>query len=332
MQLIFKLGRIPILSISEILQVLHSKNVSYNVIEANRFFLHLKINDLIYPDILLQILGGTREIFKVDSIIDTKEAKRIKKQLKFNLDNTRTAIGFRMEESIKNYKKREFKKPYSDIKSGMIPSKLAKIMINLGVKENTTAIYDPYCGTGTILTEAILQGFNVYGSDISQEQTSGTIQNIQWIIDEYNISKTIKYEIFKHNATTMPDRIKVTDDNITIITEPYLGKLWTSKINKSVQNRKIIDKIDKTIEESIKSLSKILKNSQRLVIIVPAFKMKRDIMYLKVREKEFVGLRKIPFMDEDIVYENKELKDITSVIYKRHNSLILREIFIFEKI
>ncbi|MCL4393112.1 hypothetical protein M1145_03140 [Patescibacteria group bacterium] len=332
MQLIFKLGKIPVLSIAEIITVLKSRNLSYDIINANRYFLHLKINNNIYPDILLNILGGTREIFKVDTIVPTKEARRIKKQFKFNLDNSTTALGFAITESIKSYKEREFKKPYSDIKNRMIPVKLAKIMVNLGIQDDTTAIYDPFCGTGTIITEAILQGLNVYGSDINTQQVKGTIKNIEWIRDQYNLDKNIQFEIFEHNATTMPDKLKAKDDNISIVTEPYLGELWTSKINKGTKNLKTIAKVDKSIEKSIKSISKILKKHQRLVIIIPAFRMKHETMYLKVRDKEFVGLTKIPFISDIITFENKELSDIMSIMYKRRNALILREIFIFEKI
>lgn len=331
MQLIFKLGKIPILSIAEIITVLDSRNISYKIIEANRNFLHLEIYNNIYPDILLQILGGTREIFKIDSTIPIKEARRIKKQFKFNLNETTTAQGFSITESIKDYKKREFDKPYSNIKNGMIPAKLAKIMVNLGIKDNTVAIYDPFCGTGTILIEALLQGFNIYGSDIDKTQIAGTIENIKWTIEEYALNKDIKFEVFEHNANIISDRIKGLEENIAIITEPYLGEVWNTKINKGTKNMKIIDKVDKSIERSIKSLSKILKNNQRLVIIIPAFKIRRKIMYLKVRDKEFPGLKKVPFISQNIIFENKKLKEIKSVLYQRREALVLREIFIFEK-
>ncbi len=57
-----------------------------------------------------------------------------------------------------------------DMGVGMLPPKLAQTMINLvgAQSENCTAIYDPFCGLGTVLIESAYMGYDtVYGSDLS---------------------------------------------------------------------------------------------------------------------------------------------------------------------
>jgi len=64
--------------------------------------------------------------------------------------------------------KRDYGRPQRDSQSGMIPPKLALMMLNLSMAKDTENILDPFCGSGTILQEAVWQGrTNLYGSDIS---------------------------------------------------------------------------------------------------------------------------------------------------------------------
>ena len=64
---------------------------------------------------------------------------------------------------------------------GMLPPKLAQMMINLSRETGIlpTKIYDPCCGLGTVLIEAINMGItDVYGSDLSAKMCSCTEENI----------------------------------------------------------------------------------------------------------------------------------------------------------
>jgi CRISPR/Cas system-associated endoribonuclease Cas2 len=73
------------------------------------------------------------------------------------------------EQDIDAYAARDQARPARDAFVGMLPPKLAQIMINLAngerrVKneEKNLAILDPFCGTGVILQEALLMGYKVY--------------------------------------------------------------------------------------------------------------------------------------------------------------------------
>ncbi len=59
-------------------------------------------------------------------------------------------------------------------------------------------ILDPFCGSGTILQEAMLLGFkNIYGSDKDKRAIANSKENINWLKKEYKLSNSIKYKTNK---------------------------------------------------------------------------------------------------------------------------------------
>ena len=63
----------------------------------------------------------------------------------------------RSVQDFSDYSKKDYGRPSRDDRSGMLPPKLAKIMINLtGTSPASSTILDPFCGSGTVLSEAAL--------------------------------------------------------------------------------------------------------------------------------------------------------------------------------
>ena len=76
------------------------------------------------------------------------------------------------------WNRREYGRPYSDAKRGMLPIKVARMVVNIALRgvppqskplETRRLLLDPFCGMGSILGEALVGGWNVVGSDISEE-------------------------------------------------------------------------------------------------------------------------------------------------------------------
>ena len=90
---------------------------------------------------------------------------------------------------FKDLSLRDYGRPVRDDLSGMLPPKLAQIMINLAqVDPEKAVIIDPFCGTGTILSEAVVLGYkNLFGSDISLKAVEDTRKNISWLKELYKI-------------------------------------------------------------------------------------------------------------------------------------------------
>jgi len=60
-----------------------------------------------------------------------------------------------------------------------IHPRLARALINLTVKKPKAKILDPFCGTGSILIEAAMMGFQTFGSDISKDMIDGAKKNLR---------------------------------------------------------------------------------------------------------------------------------------------------------
>ena len=107
-------------------------------------------------------------------------------------------------QNVDDYSKRDFDRPKRDSYVGMLPPKLAQVMINLAVGgwqmadgkkqfadgSPEVAILDPFCGTGVVLQEALLMGFGANGSDISQKMVDYSLDNLNWLCAKYKIQNT----------------------------------------------------------------------------------------------------------------------------------------------
>lgn len=82
-------------------------------------------------------------------------------------------------QDIDAYAARDYGRPARSATVGMLPPKLAQILINT---TSSTRIYDPFCGTGVILQEALLMGREAAGSDLSPEMVQATRTNLEWLV------------------------------------------------------------------------------------------------------------------------------------------------------
>lgn len=86
---------------------------------------------------------------------------------------------------------RDFGRPFRDATTGMLPPKLARLMVNLaGNVTDDKTLLDPFCGGGTVLMEAALVGYTKQiGSDIDARQIAGSKENLAWLVEAQVLSK-----------------------------------------------------------------------------------------------------------------------------------------------
>ena len=78
-------------------------------------------------------------------------------------------------QDIDAYSTRDYERPERDARVGMLPPKLAQILINLsghnklGESAKEKSLFDPFCGLGTVLMEGLLMNFQMIGSDVSSD-------------------------------------------------------------------------------------------------------------------------------------------------------------------
>lgn len=172
-------------------------------------------------------------------------------------------------QNLQNWADRDRGKPYADRKKGMLPPKVARMMLNLVSTRPTETtqptVYDPFCGSGTILMEAAMLGYNIVGSDLDADAIQGTGQNLHWLSQEVELE--VSPTLFKHDVTQqLPPNIPQAD---TIVTEPFLGKPRPSP--KQVPN--IIKGLEKMYLGAFKRWTDILKPGGEVVIIFPAIQV-----------------------------------------------------------
>lgn len=176
-------------------------------------------------------------------------------------------------QDVHNWSHRDMDKPYRDKKKGMIPPKLARIMINLAIGENeptSTTLFDPFCGTGTILMEGLMVGATVMGSDLDMKAVHGAGQNLQWLVQEYAVSEPARLSIQDATRVTLQETGSKID---CIVTEPFLGKPNPTPAN--VGN--IIKGLEKMYIGAFKQWKLILKAGGRVAIVFPVVTLGKSV-------------------------------------------------------
>lgn len=116
-------------------------------------------------------------------------------------------------QDIDKYAARDQARPMRDTRVGMLPPKLAQIIINLAVGKlrdrgseiedrrstkllrspvsdlrSPLRILDPFCGTGVILQEANLIGYDSYGTDLEPRMVDYSRKNLEWLDKNFQFS------------------------------------------------------------------------------------------------------------------------------------------------
>ncbi len=222
---------------------------------------------------------------------------------------------------FKDLSRRDYGRPARDDESGMLPPKLAQIMINLAqVKNKEDLIVDPFCGSGTILSEAMLAGYkHLFGSDISPRAIDDTHKNISWIRELYSV-KDVNLKILVKNVLDLAKFVKAGSAE-AIITEPFLGPQ-----RGLIEFKRVSQNLEELYSGAIKEFNSVLRKGGRVVMIWPMFYGERPI------SPKFNGFKMINLIPENLrtsEFIKKNNRD--TIIYGRPGQRVYREIVVLEK-
>lgn len=127
-------------------------------------------------------------------------------------------------QNIESFAHRDYGRPCRPAKVGMLPPKLAKTMINLADAGSGVGIIDPFCGSGTVLQEALLMGYDTCGSDNSAQMISCSQKNLDWLQREYKVENF--FEVGLQDAARF--KLGSTIKNYAVVTEGYLGQPFSA--------------------------------------------------------------------------------------------------------
>ena len=183
-------------------------------------------------------------------------------------------------QNITAYTRRDRHRPKRDAFVGMLPPKLAQIMLNLALdagplarhrscgnsvisripavssKSNASGntvrrtidlserlesdpltevgrrhplILDPFCGTGTVLQEALLAGYDVVGTDLSQKMVDYTTENLSWLQSTFTApSRPVGRVINIHQADATTHHWPNSENLTAVVCETYLGQPFSA--------------------------------------------------------------------------------------------------------
>ncbi len=169
-------------------------------------------------------------------------------------------------QNIDHWSFKDAGKPQRDPKKGMLPPKLAHMMVNFispDIQHKPgKRLYDPFCGTGTILIEALELGWNTVGSDLTQSAVQASAENLHWFTTQQHLPQ--QYALFSADATHVtPQQLGTKID--AIVTEPFLGKQQPSE----AQLPNVFKGLEKLYWGALKRWKAILNDQAELVIVTP---------------------------------------------------------------
>lgn len=173
-------------------------------------------------------------------------------------------------QDFEKYSRIDYGRPIRDEIAGMLPPKVAQIMINLAEVKLDQTIFDPFCGNGTILQMAALLGYkNLIGSDVDENQIKSCKTNNDWL--KQNFSLDFDAELKTVDARNLTKEIKPNSID-AIITEPYLGAPLRGSESEDFIKKQISELSD-LYKKSFEQFEKVLKKDGKVVIIIPQFKI-----------------------------------------------------------
>ena len=262
-------------------------------------------------------------------------------------------------QDIDAYSRRDQARPARDAKVGMLPPKLAQILINLcGPLRSGATILDPFCGTGVVLQEALLMGYHAYGTDLSDRMVEYSKKNLQWLLTS---GKSV-FEAIHDNESGKseeprgdgPDGRGPRNDYFRLSTGDATSFKWQppvdaiacecflgapmSTIPPEIKLKDQKEQCSSIILGFLKNLSTQIKSGTPVVIAVPAW-LRPDGTYSRL---EIFGHsnelnpkttqnppKKVDLID-DMGYNVKDISR-EGLIYSREGQIVARDIIILRK-
>jgi len=243
-------------------------------------------------------------------------------------------------QDIKAYANRDQLRPARDARVGMLPPKLAQIIINLACgtlpEESIQSVcdippdqpipkqyfkgqllLDPFCGSGVIIQESAIMGYDCIGTDIDPRMIKYTKTNLDWLI-------SIPNSPINHSSTINVSVADATNNQWipkpTIIAgETYLGKPYSVFPN-TEQLKEEIHQCNRIVINFLNNIYPQISPKTRICLAIPAWKNNNGLF------------TRLPLLDqlEDIGYNRVSFVHLRdrALIYFRENQIVARELLV----
>lgn len=255
-------------------------------------------------------------------VLHNRLAETLGMELLLIKDGDRTVLAQTVAvQDIEAYTARDQARPKRDARVGMLPPKLAQIIVNMAgshtlsstglrptaeetanarlIHPDPSKLLDPFCGTGVVLQEALLMGYDAYGTDIEERMIDYSHENLDWLATKQNVAgKTYLLET--------GDATNYTWQSFDVIAcETYLGRPFSA-----LPPARILDEVMRDVDvihrKFLKNVASQTNTGFRMCIAVPAWKSKSGFKHLKTLDSlEELGYTRVSFVhasNEDLLY------------------------------
>lgn len=262
----------------------------------------------------VRIIPNTETALSTAQTLHNQLTSSVGIELIFVRDGNKTLIGkVNAVQDIDDYTLRDRGRPKRDAFVGMLPPKLAQIMINLAPTEGR--VLDPFCGTGVVLQEAALRGLPVYGTDLVEKMIDYSRTNLSWLTEKYGIE--INAQLEPGDATNHIWQQPID----AVVCEGYLGQPLSGEPDRE-KLESIIHTCNAITREFLKNIGSQLKPGTRLCIGVPAWFIRSQVRRLSVLD----DLKSLGYNRIDFEHANRE-----DLIYHREDQIVGRELVVLTK-
>lgn len=330
----------------------------------------------------VRIVPNSEKVLNSAQVLHNQLTGALGWELVFIQDGKQTVLAQNIaEQDIEAYAARDQSRPKRDARVGMLPPKLAQILINIAAgdisdeplsascaerlqnglgldaargsdeernepykevqrvstavadtaqrqeKKRVTssareqafsakAVLDPFCGTGVVLQEALLMGYDAYGTDLEPRMVDYSKGNLDWLANRYNLDG-LTYLLEIGDATS--HQWQAFD---MIAAETYLGRPFSAEPKPEVL-KEVIRDVDTIHKKFLQNLAKQTPAGFRMCIAVPAWKTKS-------------GFKHLPLLDQltDMGYTRLVLKHVSNedLVYHRENQIVARELVVLTRV
>jgi tRNA G10 N-methylase Trm11 len=220
------------------------------------------------------------------------------------------------EQDIDSYSKRDYDRPLRDSRVGMLPPKLAQILINLANPAKNDIVLDPFCGTGVLLQEAILDDFRAYGTDLEPRMIDYTSGNLKWLEETFKTDKPVILEVGDAtNHTWQPFDC--------VASETYLGQAYSHYPDEATL-KKNINNCDIIISKFLINIHDQIPEGKKIALALPAWDDRINIKFISLPlldHLDKLGYNRLRF---SINHDDK-------LIYHRPGQIVARQLIVITR-
>ncbi|MEO8104791.1 MAG: hypothetical protein ABI602_00440 [Candidatus Saccharibacteria bacterium] len=242
-------------------------------------------------------------------------------------------------QDINSYTLRDRERPKRDARVGMLPPKLAQIIVNLATgflpEDKMSSIcdipadqiiprphldqtvLDPFCGTGVLLQEAALMGYDCYGSDLEARMVDYTKRNLDWLEETYRLD-SLKPRLEVGDATAYSWAPPIA----FVAAETYLGRPFTTQPPAEILAQTASD-CNLIIKRFLQNIYAQVPTGTRFCLAIPAW---------QIRTGQF---KHLPLVDQisEMGYNRVSFEHASddSLLYYRPDQIVARELIVLTK-